>query len=95
MNAASFELRFHRRAITGERRVRLAIVVEGLRGTSSVGWGMFYQVVNIGGFIGPMVTGYLRLLEWRYAFFAAAGIINALHLGLTLLRPRHSGRKTR
>ena len=42
---------------------------------SSVGWGTFYQVVNIGGFIGPMVTGYLRLLEWRYAFFASAGII--------------------
>lgn len=42
---------------------------------SSVGWGMFYQVVNIGGFIGPLVCGYLRLLEWRYAFFASAGII--------------------
>lgn len=42
---------------------------------SSIGWGLFYQVVNIGGFIGPMVCGYLRLLEWRYAFFAAAGII--------------------
>ncbi len=42
---------------------------------SSVGWGMFYQVVNIGGFVGPLVCGYLRLLEWRYAFFAAAGII--------------------
>lgn len=42
---------------------------------SSVGWGIFYQVVNIGGFIGPMVAGYLRLLEWRYAFFASAGII--------------------
>lgn len=53
---------------------------------SSVGWGMFYQVVNIGGFIGPIVTGYLRLLEWRYAFFAAAGIIiiNVLITGLFL-----------
>jgi dipeptide/tripeptide permease len=53
---------------------------------SSVGWGMFYQVVNIGGFIGPIVCGYLRLLEWRYAFFAAAGIIvlNILITGLFL-----------
>ena len=53
---------------------------------SSVGWGMFYQVVNIGGFIGPLVCGYLRLLEWRYAFFAAAGIIlvNVLITGLFL-----------
>jgi dipeptide/tripeptide permease len=51
---------------------------------SSVGWGMFYQVVNIGGFIGPMVCGYLRLLEWRYAFFAAAGII-VVNMLVTLL----------
>ncbi len=51
---------------------------------SSVGWGMFYQVVNIGGFIGPMVCGYLRLLEWRYAFFAAAGII-VVNITITLL----------
>ncbi|MCK4660937.1 MAG: MFS transporter [Phycisphaerae bacterium] len=53
---------------------------------SSVGWGLFYQVVNIGGFIGPMVCGYLRLLEWRYAFFAAAGIIvvNIVVTGLFL-----------
>ena len=53
---------------------------------SSVGWGFFYQVVNIGGFIGPIVCGYLRLLEWRYAFFAAAAIIlvNVLITGLFL-----------
>jgi dipeptide/tripeptide permease len=53
---------------------------------SSVGWGMFYQVVNIGGFIGPLVCGYLRLLEWRLAFFAAAGIIvvNIIITGLFL-----------
>ena len=53
---------------------------------SSVGWGMFYQVVNIGGFVGPMVCGYLRLFEWRYAFFASAGIIlvNVLITGLFL-----------
>lgn len=53
---------------------------------SSVGWGMFYQVVNIGGFVGPLITGYLRLLEWRYAFFASAGIIilNVLITGFFL-----------
>lgn len=53
---------------------------------SSVGWGVFYQVVNIGAFVGPMITGYLRLLEWRYAFFAASGIIfvNILVMGLFL-----------
>jgi MFS family permease len=47
---------------------------------------MFYQVVNIGGFVGPLVMGYLRLLEWRYAFFAASGIIvvNILVMSLFL-----------
>jgi proton-dependent oligopeptide transporter, POT family len=53
---------------------------------SSVGWGVFYQVVNIGGFVGPVICGYLRLLAWRYAFFAAAAIIvvNVLVAGLFL-----------
>ncbi len=51
---------------------------------SSVGWGMFYQVVNIGGFVGPLVCGYLRLLEWRYAFFTASGII-VLNILITAL----------
>lgn len=62
---------------------------------SSVGWGMFYQVVNIGGFIGPIVCGYLRLLEWRYAFFVAAGIIflNVLVTGF-FLKDYAKGRHT-
>ena len=53
---------------------------------SSLGWGTFYQVVNIGGFVGPLVMGYLRLMEWRYAFFASAGVIlvNVLITGLFL-----------
>ncbi|HUU98506.1 MAG TPA: MFS transporter [Phycisphaerae bacterium] len=56
------------------------------KSNSSVGWGAFYMVVNIGGFIGPLVLGGLRLLEWRYAFFAAASIIllNMLITGLFL-----------
>ena len=53
---------------------------------SSVGWGLFYQVVNIGAFIGPIIMGRLRLLEWRYAFMVSAGIIvvNVLVTGLFL-----------
>ncbi|MEM1418368.1 MAG: MFS transporter [Myxococcota bacterium] len=42
---------------------------------AGLGWGLFYQMVNIGGFIGPMVAGYLRVLEWEYVFLTcAAGI---------------------
>ena len=42
---------------------------------ASLGWAMFYQMVNIGGFIGPLIAGYLRILRWEYVFLAcAAGI---------------------
>lgn len=40
-----------------------------------VGWGIFYQVVNIGGFLGPMLAGALRLLEWDWVFLSCAGIV--------------------
>jgi MFS family permease len=43
--------------------------------SSSLGWGLFYQMVNIGGFVGPLLAGYLRVLDWEYVFLAcAAGI---------------------
>jgi dipeptide/tripeptide permease len=45
------------------------------KGAASLGWGMFYQMVNIGGFIGPLIAGYLRILKWEYVFLVcAAGI---------------------
>lgn len=43
--------------------------------SSSLGWSLFYQMVNWGGFLGPMIAGALRVLEWEYVFLAcAAGI---------------------
>ena len=39
---------------------------------ASLGWAMFYQMVNIGGFIGPLLAGYLRVLDWTYVFIACA-----------------------
>src|SRR3989339_1494847 len=47
-----------------------AVFKPGVQGTiahslddkhAAVGWGVFYQMVNIGGFIGPWVAGFLRL----------------------------------
>lgn len=40
--------------------------------SASLGWGIFYQMVNIGGFLGPLIAGYLRVLEWEYVFLACA-----------------------
>jgi MFS family permease len=42
---------------------------------SSVGWGMFYMLVNIGGFLGPFIAGICRVIAWKYVFFASAAVI--------------------
>jgi dipeptide/tripeptide permease len=43
--------------------------------TSSLGWGLFYQMVNIGGFFGPLLAGYLRILDYEYVFLACSAAI--------------------
>lgn len=61
-----------------------AIFKPGLQGTlvkatkrenSSMAWGIFYQTVNIGGFLGPILAGHMRKLAWRNVFLACAGLI--------------------
>lgn len=61
-----------------------AIFKPGVQGTlaatlkksnASVGWGVFYQLVNVGGFLGPVVAGVLRLMDWSYVFYVCAGIV--------------------
>jgi|HubBroStandDraft_1064217.scaffolds.fasta_scaffold02525_8 proton-dependent oligopeptide transporter, POT family len=42
---------------------------------SSMAWGIFYQTVNIGGYIGPLVAGLMRKMAWRYVFLANAAVI--------------------
>lgn len=41
--------------------------------TSSMGFGIFYMMVNIGGFVGPVVAGIVRAMSWEYVFIASAG----------------------
>jgi POT family proton-dependent oligopeptide transporter len=36
--------------------------------TSSVGFGIFYMMINIGGFIGPFIAGFLYKISWHYVF---------------------------
>lgn len=47
---------------------------------ASVGWALFYQLVNIGGFLGPFLAGWLRLLDWQYVFIACALIVSLNYL---------------
>lgn len=59
--------------------------------SSSLGWSMFYQMVNIGGFLGPFVAGYLRVLSWENVFLVcSAGIaLNFVPLFLFKEPPHH------
>lgn len=40
--------------------------------TSSMGFGIFYMMVNIGGFVGPIIAGIVRAISWEYVFIASA-----------------------
>ncbi|MEJ2190565.1 MAG: MFS transporter [Acidobacteriota bacterium] len=51
--------------------------------TGSMGFGIFYMMVNIGGFVGPIVAGVVRGWDWKYVFWASAGWI--VIMGVTCL----------
>ncbi len=54
--------------------------------TSSMGWGLFYWVVNIGGALAPMLAAELRgEIDWQYVFYAAAIITLLNFLPLFIL----------
>ncbi len=46
------------------------------RETSTMAWGIFYQLVNIGGWLGPLLAVQLRQLSWNYLFYTCAAIIS-------------------
>ena len=59
---------------------------------AAFGWAIFYQMVNFGGFVGPLLAGYLRILDWQYVFVACSiGIaLNFIPLFL-FAEPEHHG----
>ncbi len=40
---------------------------------SATAFGIFYMMVNIGGFVGPLVAGAVRGVSWDYVFIACSG----------------------
>jgi len=56
------------------------------RRNSSVAWGLFYQIVNIGGWIGPLIALHMRQISWSLVFFINAGIICCNFLFLLAFR---------
>jgi len=42
---------------------------------SSLGWSIFYQLVNVGGFFGPLAAGYLRVIDWDWVFIICSAAV--------------------
>jgi proton-dependent oligopeptide transporter, POT family len=50
------------------------------RTNATLGFGIFYAMVNVGGSLGPVVAGRLRAISWDYAFYTAAAAIGVMFL---------------
>ncbi|MFK7915833.1 MAG: MFS transporter [Pseudomonadales bacterium] len=73
--------------------IQATIVKSTNRRNSSVAWGAFYQTVNIGGFLGPVIAAQMRQLAWENVFYACAIIISLNFL--LLLTYREPGKEER
>ncbi len=78
-----------------------AIFKPGVQGTlirtltkknSSVGWGTFYMLVNIGGFLGPPLAHFLYGISWPAVFFGCAVIVSLNYLMLLTYKEVSAGR---
>jgi proton-dependent oligopeptide transporter, POT family len=47
---------------------------------SSIGFGIFYMMINIGGFIGPFIAGVLMQKSWDYVFYMSMITISINYL---------------
>ena len=78
-----------------------AIFKPGVQGTmcqtltkenSSVGWGLFYMLVNIGGFLGPPLAHFLYGFGWPVVFYGCAVMVSLnLLMLLTYKDPEPGG----
>ncbi len=59
--------------------------------TSGVGWGIFYMVVNIGGFLGPPLAHFLCGYSWPMVFYGCAVLVSLNLLWLLSYRRVDSG----
>jgi len=59
--------------------------------TSGVGWGFFYMVVNIGGFLGPPLAHFLCGYSWPMVFYGCAALVSLNLLWLLSYQEVESG----
>src|SRR5437867_8005212 len=73
--------------------VQATLIRSTNRQNSSMAWGIFYQTVNIGGWIGPLIALQMRLQNWKFVFYTNAAVI-CLNF-LLLLTYREPGKEER
>ena len=62
------------------------------KGTKATGWAVFYQLVNVGGFLGPFLAGVMRLMDWKYVFISCAIAVSLNYIVLLSFKePERSG----
>jgi hypothetical protein len=54
--------------------------------TSAIGWGAFYMVVNVGGFLGPPFAHFLHSFSWPWVF-AGSAMVHSLNYFMLLTYP--------
>lgn len=59
-----------------------------------LGFGIFYTMVNLGGFIGPLVAGYMRAISWDAVFIMSAVWILLNFIPLLFYRETSSEKQT-
>ncbi len=59
---------------------------------ASVGFGLFYMIINLGGLIGPLIASELRELNWNYIFIMSSSAI-LLNLLIVIFFYREPGLK--
>ncbi|MCD4729356.1 MAG: MFS transporter [Bacteroidales bacterium] len=45
------------------------------KGSDTLGFGIFYMIVNVGGFIGPWAASKMRDINWEYVFMMCSAVI--------------------
>lgn len=61
------------------------------KGNSSLAWGLFYWLVNVGAAIGPPFAGYMHTHSWAFVFYGCAAIESLNLLMLFTYREVDSG----
>jgi dipeptide/tripeptide permease len=77
-----------------------AIFKPGIQGTlaqsfskrnSSVGWGLFYWLVNVGAALAPLFGGFMRTKSWAFVFYGSACVMALNYLMLFTYEEVESG----